>query len=155
MSGASPALGESRLWRVSEWLAASLEMRCPVWGCGFESHALRFKLRIRPFWSLVLRGLDRQLVANIFPLTSRARCRLSHCDEGAPQCGQASARRDIICPQSGHVVRFGLLGRRRAANNTAIMTIIAGTKMIANMATTIKISIGPGLMKAFIFVLPL
>ncbi len=34
--GAEPFLG-----RVSEWLAASLEMRCPVWGCGFESRALR------------------------------------------------------------------------------------------------------------------
>ena len=28
-------------WRVSEWLAASLEMKCPVRGCGFESRALR------------------------------------------------------------------------------------------------------------------
>jgi hypothetical protein len=27
--------------RVSEWLAASLEMMCPVRGCGFESRALR------------------------------------------------------------------------------------------------------------------
>ncbi len=27
--------------RVSEWLAASLEMKCPVRGCGFESRALR------------------------------------------------------------------------------------------------------------------
>ena len=31
-----------RVWRVSEWLAATLEMWCPVRGCGFESHALRF-----------------------------------------------------------------------------------------------------------------
>jgi hypothetical protein len=30
-----------RHWRVSEWLAASLEMKCPVRGCGFESRALR------------------------------------------------------------------------------------------------------------------
>jgi hypothetical protein len=29
------------LRRVSEWLAASLEMMCPVRGCGFESRALR------------------------------------------------------------------------------------------------------------------
>ncbi len=31
----------SRCWRVCEWLAASLEMMCPVRGCGFESRALR------------------------------------------------------------------------------------------------------------------
>jgi len=30
------------VWRVSEWLAATLEMWCPERGCGFESHALRF-----------------------------------------------------------------------------------------------------------------
>ncbi len=29
--------------RVSEWLAASLEMKCPVRGCGFESRALRLR----------------------------------------------------------------------------------------------------------------
>ena len=28
-------------WRVSEWLAATLEMWCRVTGCGFESRALR------------------------------------------------------------------------------------------------------------------
>src|SRR5207244_7689618 len=28
-------------WRVSEWLAATLEMWCPARGCGFESRALR------------------------------------------------------------------------------------------------------------------
>jgi hypothetical protein len=33
-----------RAWRVSEWLAASLEMKCPVRGCGFESRALRASL---------------------------------------------------------------------------------------------------------------
>jgi hypothetical protein len=30
-----------RVWRVSEWLAATLEMSCRVTGCGFESRALR------------------------------------------------------------------------------------------------------------------
>ncbi len=29
------------VWRVSEWLAATLEMWCRETGCGFESHALR------------------------------------------------------------------------------------------------------------------
>src|SRR5262245_62193142 len=29
------------LRRVSEWLAATLEMWCPARGCGFESRALR------------------------------------------------------------------------------------------------------------------
>ena len=29
-------------WRVSEWLAATLEMWCPARGCEFESRALRF-----------------------------------------------------------------------------------------------------------------
>lgn len=28
-------------WRVSEWLAGTLELCCRVTGCGFESHALR------------------------------------------------------------------------------------------------------------------
>ena len=31
----------SDLWRVSEWLAATLEMWCSERSCGFESHALR------------------------------------------------------------------------------------------------------------------
>ena len=31
----------SAVWRVSEWLAATLEMWCRETGCGFESHALR------------------------------------------------------------------------------------------------------------------
>ena len=30
------------VWRVSEWLAATLEMWCSERSCGFESHALRF-----------------------------------------------------------------------------------------------------------------
>ncbi len=38
----SPYNVRCRPWRVSEWLAASLEMRCPERGCGFESRALRF-----------------------------------------------------------------------------------------------------------------
>ena len=29
--------------RVSEWLAATLEMWCRVTGCGFESRALRYR----------------------------------------------------------------------------------------------------------------
>ena len=29
------------VWRVSEWLAATLEMWCPERGCGFDSRALR------------------------------------------------------------------------------------------------------------------
>ena len=33
-----------RIGRVSEWLAASLEMKCRVTGCGFESRALRSSL---------------------------------------------------------------------------------------------------------------
>ena len=32
---------KTAVWRVSEWLAATLEMSCPERGCGFESHALR------------------------------------------------------------------------------------------------------------------
>ena len=31
----------TQIWRVSEWLAASLEMKCPARGCEFESRALR------------------------------------------------------------------------------------------------------------------
>jgi hypothetical protein len=31
-------------WRVSEWLAATLEMWCRETGCEFESRALRFHL---------------------------------------------------------------------------------------------------------------
>ena len=34
--------GKKPVWRVSEWLAATLEMSCRETGCGFESHALRF-----------------------------------------------------------------------------------------------------------------
>ena len=34
------------LGRVSEWLAATLEMWCPVRGCGFEPRALRLQKRI-------------------------------------------------------------------------------------------------------------
>lgn len=30
------------VWRVSEWLAATLEMWCPERGCGFDSRALRW-----------------------------------------------------------------------------------------------------------------
>ncbi len=43
-------------WRVSEWLAATLEMWCPARGCGFESRALRSfqmplrKRRFRAIW---------------------------------------------------------------------------------------------------------
>src|SRR5947209_16715849 len=33
---------QSAIRRVSEWLAATLEMWCPARGCGFESRALRF-----------------------------------------------------------------------------------------------------------------
>jgi hypothetical protein len=29
------------IWRISEWLAASLEMMCPVRGCGFDPRVLR------------------------------------------------------------------------------------------------------------------
>ncbi len=43
-------------WRVSEWLAASLEMKCPVWGCGFESRALRFFDFQRPRSALINPG---------------------------------------------------------------------------------------------------
>src|SRR5688572_3821037 len=32
--------------RVSEWLAATLEMWCRVTGCGFESRALRFAQQV-------------------------------------------------------------------------------------------------------------
>ena len=40
--GAPGASGNTTcVWRVSEWLAATLEMWCPERGCGFESHALR------------------------------------------------------------------------------------------------------------------
>jgi hypothetical protein len=46
------AVGPARkacVWRVSEWLAATLEMSCRVTGCGFESHALRSGW-FRGFW---------------------------------------------------------------------------------------------------------
>ena len=40
-----------RSWRVGEWLAASLEMKCRVTGCGFESRALRLvTLRLQGFF---------------------------------------------------------------------------------------------------------
>ena len=35
------SISDSDLRRVSEWLAATLEMSCRVTGCGFESHAIR------------------------------------------------------------------------------------------------------------------
>lgn len=38
-----------RFWRVSEWLAASLEMKCPVRGCGFDSRALRSEENAGPY----------------------------------------------------------------------------------------------------------
>ncbi len=36
-----PVLQIDTYWKVSEWLAASLEMKCPAMGCGFESRAFR------------------------------------------------------------------------------------------------------------------
>ncbi len=33
---------KTAFWRVSEWLAATLEMSCRETGCGFDSRALRF-----------------------------------------------------------------------------------------------------------------
>jgi hypothetical protein len=38
-----PARPTARPRRVSEWLAATLEMWCRETGCGFESHALRLE----------------------------------------------------------------------------------------------------------------
>ena len=39
-------LSTATYWRVSEWLAASLEMKCLVRGCEFESRALRSDLKV-------------------------------------------------------------------------------------------------------------
>ena len=53
-------------WKVSEWLAASLEMKCPIRGCEFESRAFRFannlgtlRATIQVFrcLSLIVRGI--------------------------------------------------------------------------------------------------
>ena len=48
--------------RVSEWLAATLEMWCPARGCGFESRALRFfkhvAIRFKQFIRLGIDGFS-------------------------------------------------------------------------------------------------
>jgi hypothetical protein len=45
LSPTSPTGFPKTAWRVSEWLAASLEMKYPARGCGFESRALRSSRR--------------------------------------------------------------------------------------------------------------
>ena len=51
------SITDSDLWRVSEWLAATLEMSCRETGCGFESHAIRSDVSDKSVKRPELRGL--------------------------------------------------------------------------------------------------
>lgn len=54
-------------WRVSEWLAASLEMKCPVRGCGFDSRALRLKKMPSPINGLGIFFLQGETNLSAYP----------------------------------------------------------------------------------------